>query len=109
MTTSADLKSSSTRQTDEVSRAVARMKAGILALVFGLMGGIGLFAMTAWLLIKGGHDVGAHLSLLGHYFIGYKVTWTGAFVGFLYGAFFGGIVGWAIGSIYNLIVGIRRE
>jgi hypothetical protein len=65
--------------------AVARLRAGILAIVFGMVGGAGLFAATAWLLIKGGENVGATLGLLGNYLPGYAVTWPGAVVGLLYG------------------------
>lgn len=93
----------------QVSRAVARLKAGILALVFGGLFGVGLFMMTAWLVVKGGEQVGLHLQLLGHYFIGYSVSWPGAFVGLFYGALVGGVLGWTIGMIYNRIVGIRAR
>ena len=93
---------------DEVGRVVVRIQAGVLALVGALIGGIGLFVITVWLLIKGGPQVGAHLQLLGQYFVGYSVTWTGSLVGLLYGALTGGIVGWAIGTIYNRIVGLRQ-
>ncbi len=97
----------STRSADqEVSRAIARMKAGVLAIIFAMLGGGGLFVMTAWLIIKGGPQVGKTLNLLGHFFIGYSVSWPGAFVGLLYGAVTGGIVGWCIGMVYNRIVGI---
>jgi hypothetical protein len=65
--------------------------------------------MTAWLLIKGGPHVGAHLQLLGHYFVGYSVTWQGSLVGFFYGALVGGVVGWSIGTIYNGVVVIRQR
>ena len=91
----------------EVSHQVLRLQAGVVALAFGLLGGFGLFAMTVWLLIKGGENVGGHLQLLGNYFIGYSVTYTGAVVGFFYGALTGGAVGWAIGYVYNRIVGVR--
>lgn len=94
---------------DEVRQAVARLQAGVLALVCALIGGVGLFAVTAWLLIKGGPHVGAHLQLLGHYFIGYSVTWKGSVVGFFYGALTGGIVGWTIATVYNRVVGIRHR
>lgn len=94
-------------QNEEISRAVARIKAGVLALIFGFFGGVGLFLATAILLIKGGPNVGEHLSLLGHYFPGYHVTWGGAFVGMFYGAILGGLVGWVVGMIYNRIVGVR--
>lgn len=101
--------SSTDNPTREVSRAVARIKAGILALLFGALGGAGLFIATVWLLIKGGPRVGEHLRLLRHYFIGYDVTWPGAFVGLIYGALVGGLFGWCIGLIYNRIVGLRRS
>lgn len=94
--------------TQEITKAVARLQASILALVFGLLGGLTLFVMTAWLLIKGGPNVGQTLQLLGNYFIGYSVTWPGAFVGLFYGALVGSVIGWVIGVIYNRIVGIRK-
>ena len=93
----------------EVKRAVARLKAGILGLVFGLIFGIGLFAMTAILLIENGPNTGYHLSLLGNYFIGYTVTWKGAFIGFLWAFALGAIIGWSIGMIYNRLVSIRKN
>lgn len=95
--------------TQEVSRAVARLKAGVLALVFGGLFGVGLFTMTAWLVVKGGQQVGLHLQLLRNYFWGYSVSWPGAFVGLLYGALVGGVIGWTIGMIYNRIVGLRTR
>lgn len=97
------------RKADEVSRAIARIQAGVLAVVCAVIGGVGLFAVTAWLLLKGGPRVGEHLQLLGHYFIGYSVTWKGSVVGFFYGALTGGIVGWSIATVYNRIVGIRQR
>jgi hypothetical protein len=93
----------------EVMRAVARLKAGILGLVFGLIFGVGLFAMTAILLIESGPNTGYHLRLLGNYFIGYTVTWKGAFIGFLWAFATGALIGWSIGIIYNRIVKIRTN
>jgi hypothetical protein len=93
----------------EVRRAVARLKAGILGLVFGLILGLGLFAMTAILLIENGPNTGYHLSLLGNYFIGYDVTWKGAFIGFFWAFAVGVVIGWSIGIIYNRIVTIRSN
>lgn len=96
------------RQTDEISRTLVRIKAGALALVCGLIGGVGLFVMTVWLLIQDGPQAGQHLQLLSNYFVGYTVTWPGAFVGLLYGAMTGGGVGWVIGRIYNGVVNARQ-
>ena len=93
----------------EVMQAVARLKAGILGLVFGLIFGVGLFAMTAILLIENGPNTGYHLRLLGNYFIGYSVTWKGAFIGFLWAFALGALIGCSIGVIYNRIVAIRTN
>ena len=90
-----------------VRRAVARMRAGIMAIVFGLVGGIVLFLATAWLLVRGGEDVGRTLGLLHHYFPGYSVTWPGTLVGFVYGALVGAIAGWVMAWIYNRIASRR--
>jgi hypothetical protein len=92
---------------EELSRVVAKIQGGVLAVVCGLMGGLGLFIMTVWLLLEGGPTVGSHLQLLSNYFIGYSVTWKGSLVGLFYGALTGGVLGWAIGFIYNRVVGIR--
>lgn len=84
-----------------IETAVARLRAGILAIVFGMVGGAGLFVATAWLLIKGGENVGATLGLLGNYLPGYAVTWPGAVVGLLYGAAIGAAMGWTLARVYN--------
>lgn len=97
------------KEIDELSRAVIKIQANVLAMVCAVIGGLGLFTMTAWLLIKNGPNVGAHLGLLGHYLIGYSVTWTGSVVGFFYGALIGGLMGWIIGKIYNGVAGFRQR
>ena len=94
---------------DEVSQTLARIKADALAVVCAVIGGAGLFAMTMWLVIKDGPQAGQHLQLLSNYFVGYSVTWPGAFLGFLYGAITGGVVGWAIGRIYNGVVNVLQR
>ena len=92
----------------EISQAIARIRTNALAVVCAIMGGLGLFVMTVWLLIKDGPHVGEHLQLLSNYFIGYSVTWWGSVVGLFYGALCGGVIGWAVGMIYNKVVE-RRE
>lgn len=84
--------------------AVARLRSGILAVVFALVSGTGLFLATAWLLVRGGDPVGPHLSLLGQFFLGYRVSWPGAFVGFVWAAGVGAVVGAAVGWTYNCMV-----
>ncbi|MFP8881990.1 MAG: hypothetical protein VCE43_22220 [Myxococcota bacterium] len=88
--------------------AIARLRASVLAVVFGLTGGTGLFVATVWLLIRGGENVGQHLSLISNYFPGYTVTWSGSLIGFAYGTISGAIIGWSVASIYNRIATRRN-
>ena len=90
-----------------LSAAVARLRASVMALVFALVGGTGLFVATAWLLIRASEPIGPHLSLLSNYFPGYSVTWPGSLMGFFYGALSGGIIGWTVAWIYNRIADYR--
>ncbi len=96
------------RDINEVSRSLARLKTEALALVCAVIGGVGLFLMTVWLVIKDGPAAGAHLGLLSNYFAGYSVTWVGSIIGLLYGGLSGGIIGWAVGTMYNKIVNLRK-
>ena len=91
-----------------IKPAIARLRASVMAVVFGLIGGAALWLATVWLVVKGGLNVGAHLSLLNNYFPGYSVTWPGAFIGFFYGALTGGGAGYCISWIYNKIA-LRRS
>ncbi len=89
--------------------AVVRMRARIMAIVFGMVGGTGIWVATAWLLLRGGTNVGQHLALLRHYFPGFSVTWPGAFVGFFWGALGGALIGWSVAFVYNQIVERRAS
>jgi len=93
---------------DLLRAAVARLRASVMAVVFGMVGGISVFVATVWLLIRGGEEVGPHLSLLANYYPGYSVTWPGAFMGLGYGALTGIVVGWSVAWVYNLIAGARN-
>ena len=81
-----------------LARAVARPRAGVMAVVLGLTCGTALWIATVWLVVggAGGKNVGQHLGLLRFYFPGYTVTWGGAFVGFVYGALAGAVVGYLL-------------
>jgi hypothetical protein len=97
------------REREMIRAAVARLRAGITAVVFGMVCGLGLFVATIWLLIRGGPFVGKTLGLLGNYFPGYSVTWAGAVIGLVYGIAFGAVVGWSTASIYNSITELRER
>ena len=90
-----------------VLTAIARLRAGIMAIACALVAGSGLMVATVWLVVRGGDNVGQHLSLLGNFLPGYSVTWTGSLVGLIYGALLGGIVGWALVSVYNGIADLK--
>ena len=90
-----------------VARAIARMRAGIAAIVSAMIAGFSLFAATLWLVIKGGPTVGQNLSLLSQYYPGYSVTWTGSLVGLFYGALTGAVVGWCVAWLYNVLAAWR--
>ncbi len=92
-----------------VKRTIARLRAAIVAVVTGMVVGFGLFAATAWLVIKGGATVGPTLGLLRAYYPGYSVTWPGAFVGFAYGALTGAALGWCVATLYNLLARRRAR
>jgi hypothetical protein len=100
--------SRNSNEAHDLTRTVVRLHTAVLAFACAVIGGAVVFAMTVWLVIKGGPQVGAHLQLLSQYFYGYAVTWKGSFVGFLYGAVTGGVVGWVIGAVYNGVAGLRR-
>jgi hypothetical protein len=91
-----------------ITTAIARLRAGIMAVVCGLLAGSGLLVATAWLVLRGGPRVGQHLVLLRNYLPGYSVTWSGALLGFVYGALLGGAAGWLTAWIYNRIVQLRH-
>lgn len=89
------------REAEILAAHVARLRASVMAVTCGLLGGTGLFVGTAWLLVRGGDPVGPHLALLSHYLPGYTVTWAGAGIGLAWGALVGGAVGWTFAWIYN--------
>ncbi len=87
---------------------IARLRASVMAVVFGLAGGTLLLAATLWLVVRGGDQVGPHLGLLDVYFPGYSVTWLGSLIGFGYGAVCGAVLGWSIAWLYNRLAARRN-
>ncbi len=105
-------------RTDEekLQQAVAFLNAKVLGLILGILLGLAIFIATNWLLIKGPHVtvtgreiIGPHMQLLSQFFIGYKVSFVGSIIGFLYGFAIGTISGSLIGWLYNRIVSIRHK
>jgi hypothetical protein len=90
-----------------LERALLRLNAHVLGAVFGIVGALGIFVATNWLILKGGDPVGPHLALLGQYFIGYRVTFLGSLIGSLWAFVLGYVVGVLIAWIYNRTVAFR--
>jgi hypothetical protein len=91
-----------------VSRLL-RLNATMLGLVTGILFGGGMFIATIWLVLKGGEVVGPHLSLLGQYFIGYRVTLAGSFIGLAYGFVVGYVGAYVVAVLYNWLVELRES
>ena len=92
---------------DLIQTVTVRLRSRVMAMVFGMLGGTGLFVATVWLVVRRGLKVGLHLNLLSNYFPGYSVTWPGAFIGFFYGALSGAIIGWSLAWVYNQVADKR--
>ena len=84
----------------------AKVDAIAFGISTGVVCGLGLFAATIVLLIKGGENVGANLSLLSQYFPGYSVTWTGSIIGLIYALLAGFAAGWTLACVRNLSLAV---
>ncbi len=87
-----------------LTRSFLPLHKSAFGLAVGAAAALLIFVATAVVLIRGDHDV--PLWLLRQYFSGYRVSWTGAFVGAAW-AFFGGFVmGWFLAFVRNFLVGM---
>lgn len=84
-----------------------RLNARVFGIVSGLLFGITIFIATNWLVLKGGKVIGPNLSLLGQFFIGYRVSFWGSFIGLAYGFITGFFFGYLIALLYNWILDLR--
>ena len=93
--------------TEEIAlrEVMLRLNARAWGIAIGLLLGGGLFVATNVLVLKGGPNVGPHLSLLGVYLPGYSVTFLGSLIGFVYLFVIGYAIGRVIGMVYNRMVG----
>jgi hypothetical protein len=87
-----------------LSKSFARVDEFAFATASGALAGLLIFTATIWLIIKGGHNVGQHLQLIGQYFVGYTMTLKGAFVAFAYAFFSAFLFGWSIAYLRNLLL-----
>ena len=92
----------------ELERTLARIDGRAWGIATGLVFGLGLFAATIFLVLKGGAVVGPHLQLLGMFFPGYRVSVAGSLLGFVYAFVFGYALGRLLGVVYNAIAHPRH-
>jgi hypothetical protein len=97
------------REEQLLKSAVLRLNGHILGFIFGVIGALGLFVATNWLVLKGGEEIGPHLGLLGQFFIGYSVTFSGSFIGAAYAFVVGYLGGLFIGWVYNAVIFLKNR
>lgn len=94
-----------TETEESLNAAILRLNGRAWGIAAGLLFGGGLFLATNLLVLKGGQQVGRHLSLLAVFFPGYSVTFVGSIVGFIYAFVLGYAIGRLVGGVYNKLVG----
>lgn len=92
---------------EELNAAILRLNGRAWGIAAGLLLGLGLFIATNILVLQGGENVGAHLSLLSVFFPGYSVSFIGSIIGFIYAFVIGYAIGRLIGGAYNAMVSPR--
>ena len=94
------------RELRQVQKTLQRMHEQGWGLACGVLLGLGLFIATNVLVVKGGEVVGPHLGLLGIFFPGYRVTFVGSLIGFVYAFVVGYGFGRTVSVIYNRLIGL---
>lgn len=89
---------------ERLRNAFAHFDPIALGTAVGVVTGVGLFLATARVLLAGGNPVGPNLSLLNAYFLGFRVTWSGALLGWLEASMVGFALGYLMARSINLLV-----
>jgi hypothetical protein len=93
----------------KLSRGFARYDPVALGAACAAVLGVWIPFVTAIALSSGDADVIPMLSLLGSYFLGYRVSWAGALLGTVEGLMFGAIFGWTLGVALNRLIASERR
>jgi hypothetical protein len=93
-----------------------RLNAALQGIVSGVVFGAIIFVATNWLVLKGGPIgpegepvIGPHLSLLSQFFVGYRVSFVGSLIGFVYGAICGFCIGYFVARVYNWVLELKQS
>jgi protoporphyrinogen oxidase len=89
---------------DALTPAFAKLDRVALGLSLAMASGVVLFLATLCIVLKGGTAVGPNLALLGQFFPGYSVTWSGSVIGLAYGLVTGFLAGWIFALARNVTV-----
>jgi len=89
---------------DELASIFAHYDPVALGAAVGLVSGAAVFLATTLLLLRGGEPMGPNLSLLGHYLLGFEVSWFGAFLGLIEAGGAGFLFGFVLATIINRLV-----
>jgi hypothetical protein len=76
-----------------------------LGVAVGLVFGLVIAAVTAFHLVLRPADA-PPIELLAQFFYGYRISWSGAVIGFSWGFFTGFVAGWFVGFVHNLAMAI---
>jgi hypothetical protein len=87
-----------------VLRAFARIHPVAMGVALGIPAGAVMSFITAVVLLHAHTPLSPDLTLFAQFFIGYSVTWSGAFVGFLWAFAVGFAAGWISAVLRNLII-----
>jgi hypothetical protein len=90
----------------QIERAFGRYDPVALGAAVGIVGGVGLWLVTAMFVVftPAGESVGPTLSLLGNYFLGYTASWNGAFLVLAEAGLGGFFAGWLLARAINCLV-----
>ncbi|HEU4630958.1 MAG TPA: hypothetical protein VFS08_14505 [Gemmatimonadaceae bacterium] len=88
---------------DQLQSTLLRLNGRAWGISVGLILALGLFLATNVLVLRGGEVVGPHLALLGVYLPGYRVTFVGSLIGFVYAFVIGYGLGRLISGVYNRV------
>jgi hypothetical protein len=94
-----------------LGQEVARLKKREFGMAVGLLAGTAMFVATALLIINQGEGkpLGPHLKLFGLFLPGYKITWAGSALGFIYLSALGGAAALFVAGFYNRLVGANEK
>ena len=90
---------------DALTYAFAPIHKAAFGVAVGLVAGSLVFLATAFHVIAEPVD-GPNLKLLSQYFYGYRISWTGAFIGLFWASVMGFVAGWFMAFVRNLVLSI---